>query len=79
MKPIKRAAPIGSPNNSVKQAQYTKIFVDIEFKARTNKGEPFALDWLPDAAKRLIILKIAAFEIQIESIINQSFQQGGPS
>jgi hypothetical protein len=35
------------------------------------------MDNLPDHVKRLIILKIAAFELQIESMVNQSKVGGG--
>ncbi len=76
MKPIKRAAPIGSSNNSVKQAQCTKIIVEVEFKARQN-GKIIALDFLPDGVKNLIICKIAALEIEIESIVNRPKVGGG--
>jgi hypothetical protein len=72
----KREATQKSHPEKVKQGENTKIIVSIEFKAR-QIGKIIALDWLPDDVQKLIICKIAAFELQIESMVNQSKVGGG--
>jgi hypothetical protein len=76
MKAIKKAAHIGHPDNSVKQHKGNKITVSTKLRFY-NGCRVAAMGHLPDHIKRLIILKIAAFEIQIEELINQHNRKGG--
>jgi hypothetical protein len=76
MKAIKKAPAKAKGRITVKQRKDNKITVSV--KLRFYKGcRVAAMDNLPDHVKRLIILKIAAFELQIESMVNQSKVGGG--
>lgn len=70
MKAIKKAAQKGHPKKSVKQPKNTKITASVKLKFY-NGRRVAAMGNLPIHVKRLIILKIAAFELQIEQLINQ--------
>lgn len=70
MKAIKKAAHKGHPVKSVKQPKVNHITASIKLKFY-NGHRVAAMGNLPAHVKRLIILKIAAFEIQIEQLINQ--------
>jgi hypothetical protein len=69
MKAIKRAAQIGSPNNSVKQAKNTKITVELDFKVSQSNGQPFPI---PPNLRELFIVQLAAFELQLETLLNDA-------
>ncbi len=76
MKPIKKARPNGQTRKSVKQCKVSHITASVKLKFY-NGPRVTAMGNLPAHVKRLIIFKIAAFELQIESLINQRYRTGG--
>jgi hypothetical protein len=71
MKAIKKAPAKAKGRITVKQRKDNKITVSV--KLRFYKGcRVAAMDNLPDHVKRLIILKIAAFELQLETLLNDA-------
>jgi hypothetical protein len=73
MKAIKKAPAKAKGRITVKQRKDNKITVSV--KLRFYKGcRVAAMDNLPDHVKRLIILKIAAFELQLETLLNDAVE-----
>jgi hypothetical protein len=73
MKAIKKAPAKAKGSITVKQRKDNKITVSV--KLRFYKGcRVAAMDNLPDHVKRLIILKIAAFELQLETLLNDAVE-----
>lgn len=63
----KGAAQKNHPDNSVKQVQYTKIIVELNFTVREINGKPFEV---PNQLRELFILKLAAFELNLETLLS---------
>jgi hypothetical protein len=69
MKAIKKAHPNGQTGIKVKQAKNTKIIVELDFKVSQSNGQPFAI---PPNLRELFIVQLAAFELQLETLLNDA-------